>query len=217
MRERARGAELMDDPAADEASLLSAHRFIRFVNRFLNGARVSAAAFRRLAPGGTLLDVGVGSGDIPSAIGARAVGVDLHRGTLAVARRWSSILLVRADGRRLPFPDASFDVVHAAMFLHHLPDDDAIGVLREMDRVARVGVVVNDLVRNRRALAWAWLITRPVHADVRHDALLSVRRGFRRNEALALARRAGLGYLEYRAHFGHRFSLSGAKPCTTRS
>jgi SAM-dependent methyltransferase len=215
MRERARGAESMDDPSIDPAALRSEHRFIRFVNRFLNGRRASLRALASLGRVATVLDVGTGTGDIPTAMRARVVGVDLHRGTLALARSLSCFPLVRADGRRLPFANASFDVAHAAMFLHHLDDAGVVAALREMDRVARVGVVVNDLVRNRRAALWASALSLVAGAGVRRDAALSVRRGFTREEALALARRAGLPYLRYTRRFGHRFTLCGRKPCTT--
>src|SRR6476659_5436344 len=56
------------------------------------------------------------------------------------------------DGLALPYPDRSFDVVHASMVLHHLTVDEALRLIREMARVARLGVVVNDLERSR--LGW---------------------------------------------------------------
>jgi hypothetical protein len=80
-----------------------------------------------------------------------------------------------------------------------------------MDRVARVGIVVNDLVRSRRLLAWVSLLTLLARPHVRRDGELSVRAAFRREEILGVARRAGLGYLRYRPCFGHRFLLFGRK------
>ena len=52
---------------------------------------------------------------------------------------------VFADGRSLPYSDASFDVAHASLVLHHLEPADVVALLREMNRVSRRGIVVNDL------------------------------------------------------------------------
>ena len=43
------------------------------------------------------------------------------------------------------------------MVVHHLEPADAVALLREMARVARLGVVVNDLVRGRLYWAGAWV------------------------------------------------------------
>ena len=67
-------------------------------------------------------------------------------------------------------------------------------MLREMRRVSRRGVVVNDL--HRHPLAWVAIrtLTRLCSRSglIRHDAPLSVRRGFRRAELTSLARAAGV-------------------------
>ena len=60
------------------------------------------------------------------------------------------------------------------MFLHHLDDDAAAAVLREMDRVARRGIVAADLLRHRRAYAWVTLFTLLSGPMVKHDARASV-------------------------------------------
>jgi hypothetical protein len=97
------------------------------------------------------------------------------------------------------------------MFLHHLSDDDAVTVLRQMDRVASRGVIVADLLRNRRAYAWITLLTALAGPMVRHDARVSVAQAFTHAEALALRQRAGIEYTRYFHHFGHRFVLAGEK------
>ncbi len=87
-----------------------------------------------------------------------------------------------------------------------------MATLREFDRVARRGIIVNDLLRRRRALVWIRLFTLFANRYVKYDGPLSVRRGFTLPEIEALARRAGLDWLRVRVHFGHRFTLAGTKP-----
>ena len=63
-----------------------------------------------------------------------------------------------------------------------------------MGRVARLGIVVNDLIARRLAWVGAWLIAHLLTRNryTRHDAPLSVRRAYSRAEAAALLRQAGL-------------------------
>ena len=129
-----------------------------------------------------------------------------------------------ADGRGLPFADGAFDIAHASMVVHHLDPDDAVAFLRELRRVARHGLVVNDLVRGRLNWLGAWLL---IHATAtsrftRHDGPLSVRRAYTRAELLDLVAAAGLEPVATSpgspATGRDRGSLSrGARPGSTRT
>jgi ubiquinone/menaquinone biosynthesis C-methylase UbiE len=115
------------------------------------------------------------------------------------------------DGRSLPYPDRSFDVAHASLVLHHFPAGDSIGLLREMARVARLGVVVNDLERSRLGWLGAWLLGHLLTANryTRHDAPLSVRRAYRSDEMAAMLRDAGLVPVRtLRGAFGQRYAIA---------
>jgi ubiquinone/menaquinone biosynthesis C-methylase UbiE len=219
----------MDAPTAGAAELEASLAFIERVNCWLGYTRATIAHLDRLSrgwPAGrrlSILDVATGSGDVPRAVCAWAdrrgidvgvVGVDLHPVTLSIARQRTSdprISLVRGDALALPFVDSSFDVVLCSMFLHHLDEGDVIAALREIDRVARRGVIVADLLRSRRALVWITLFTMFAGAMVKHDARASVRQAFTVEEFGRLADAAGLRYARLHRHFGHRFVLSGSK------
>ena len=157
----------------------------------------------------SVLDVGCGAGDIPLALADRArragrqlrfVAVDARPEVLEAAialeprLAGGDVELHVADGRRLPFPDHAFDVAHTSMVLHHLEPPDAISLLGELRRVARRGVVVNDLARSRIAVAGAWLMGHLLTANrfTRNDAPLSVRRAYRPAEMRSLLVAAGL-------------------------
>jgi SAM-dependent methyltransferase len=97
--------------------------------------------------GRRLLDIGSNWGRWTIAAaraGYRATGVDPKEKAIKAARRVAEQLGVEADyvvgdGRGLPFPDASFDVVFSYSVLQHLPKDDVRLAVSEIGRVLRPG------------------------------------------------------------------------------
>jgi SAM-dependent methyltransferase len=222
--------EWMDDPGVDPAALADALAFIRRINVALGYTRATVSHLRRFSHSWskgtpiTLLDVATGTADVPRAVlrwadraghDVRLVGLDLHAATLAVATADNPdprLTFVRGDALALPFADRSVDYVLCGMFLHHLPEPAVVAALREMDRVARRGVVVGDLLRTRRAYAWITLFTLAASDMVRHDARGSVAAAFTPAELTALRDQAGLTYATPTRHFGHRLVLAGERP-----
>jgi arsenite methyltransferase len=99
----------------------------------------------RLAPGERVLDLGAGAGT-DSLLAAQMVGeqghvtgIDMTPEMLAKARAAAAAMgaanveFVEADAERLPFPDASFDVVISNGVIDLIPDKDA--VFAELHRV----------------------------------------------------------------------------------
>lgn len=222
--------EWMDDPHADPQALLRSLKFIRRVNFLLGYTRVTLRHLERISrswkPGERIrmVDLGTGSADIPLAILRWAdrrgfdiliVGLERHGRTAAMAvgraRGNPRLKIVQGDVLQMPLADGAFDYALTAMFLHHLTDAHAVAVLKAMNRLARRGVIVADLLRNRRAYACIKLFTAFSNPMVRHDAALSVLQAFDKAEAIELARGAGLDYLRYHRHFGYRFALVGEK------
>jgi hypothetical protein len=84
-------------------------------------------------------------------------------------------------------------------------------MLRELRRVARLGVVVNDLDRSMPAWIGAWLLVRVASRNryTRHDGPLSVRRAYRAAEVTPMAAATGLGVIHrVDAPGGHRYALA---------
>ena len=221
--------ELMDEDAADADELRRSLGFIRRVNRFLGYTRGIIRHLEQFSrswePGQPMriIDLATGSADIPQAIlrwadrrqfSLRIVAVERHPVTLAEANRRntdSRLTLLQADAFNLPFAPASFDYALNAMFLHHLDEEQVIQLLRIMDRLATRGLIVADLLRHQRALQWIRAMTALSTPMVRHDARVSVMQSFRQSEIERLRDQAGLDYLRYYRHFGHRFVLAGRK------
>jgi len=201
---RARGVELLDSPDIDPQVVTRSLSDVACANALFGG--ISAVmgelegALKDLQPKATLLDVGTGLGDIPcrAKAVARRKGVDLTTigldaaTELASASRSCVDVSICGDALHLPFPNDSIDVVMCSQVLHHFAGDDATTFIREMNRVARVRVVVSDLRRSWIAAAGIWLMSFPLrfHAVSRHDGVVSVMRGFTRTELVDTVQQA---------------------------
>ncbi len=231
MARRSLEREYMDDHTPPQAVVDEVYWFLGAISRWLGGTRATLRRFEELsldwAPAARIrvLDVASGGGDLARAIvcwgrgrgfDVQVTALDISPPVLQCARRRGvpdeRLRFVCADVHRPPCRDGAFDYVTCALFFHHLTDDEAIVMLQSFDRLATRGIVVNDLVRRWRHWAWSWLFTRPFNAVLRNDGPLSVRRAFRPDELLPLARRAGLAWLSLETHFGHRMTLAGERP-----
>jgi ubiquinone/menaquinone biosynthesis C-methylase UbiE len=202
-------------PADRDAALADIDR----LNTWFGGYALTLAALRRLVSDVALaqpllvVDVGGGRGDFARQLihrarrlrrGVRVILVDRDADLLAAAARRGhpNLLLVRADATALPFREGSVDIATMSLTLHHLPPDTAVASLNEMRRAARLGIIVNDLLRTRLTLVLVWIATRLLarHPISRHDGPLSVRRAYSAAELRALAEKAGMHAVRVERH-----------------
>ena len=190
----------------------------------------SARAISRLLPeGGTLLDLGCGSGRLLARLArgrpdVRAIGLDLSEPMLETGRQTLERegLAAQVELRRCDITDFDsevpdgLDVVSCNFALHHLPDEGLVS--RCFEAVARTrartgcGVWLFDFARLRNAKSWpamASLANWPGPV-VYNDAIASEKAAFTFDELTTLLDQAGLGDLqhararplgEYQAHW----------------
>jgi len=204
----------MDLPHQDEEALRSDLEHLAGLNKTFGARRAVAALFRDLSARMkrvVVIDLASGYGDHGRNMIARGrarqqtvtvVAMDYQLKTLQIARRATPLgekmFFVQADARQLPLRPHEANLAFCSLALHHFSDEDALSVLREMNRVAHDGTACIDLVRSRLAAWGIWLLTTFIVQDpmVRHDARLSVRRAFTGKEMLALVKQAGWSRLK---------------------
>jgi SAM-dependent methyltransferase len=227
----------MDDPSLPAAPHEQALRGLERINWWSGSAHILWGPIRQLAaerPGQPLrlLDVASGAGDVLLGLARRArragVPLDLHGCDLSAtalehARRRAAahglpITLVRRDVLTEPLP-AGFDVVTTSLFVHHLTDGQAVGLLKSMAESTSRLVLVNDLRRCARGLALAHVACRLLSRSpvVHTDGPRSVAAAFTPDEARRLAERAGLHGATVTRRWPFRFLLAWDKAHSARS
>jgi hypothetical protein len=227
LQRREHAEELLDAPSHDMAELDQSLGHVASVNRWLGGvSAITRYVKLLLRERGTvrLLDVATGSADIPLRIAQWArrhehtvqiLATDVHPQMLELARRrcrdYAEISVEHADALALPYQTNSFDASMLSLALHHFESDDQLRVLREMARVSRQWVLVNDLERTTLNYLGAKLLAATYWRGnrlTRHDGPLSVLRSFTKAELQAIGRAAGIGGRVER-HFFQRIVLIG--------
>jgi 2-polyprenyl-3-methyl-5-hydroxy-6-metoxy-1,4-benzoquinol methylase len=224
LEHRASGPELMDGPEFGFEEALDTFRFLVPVNRWFGGIRPIVSCFQRESRTWDrhttyrLLDAGGGVGDVAVALvqwarrGGHCVRVDLvdrHPNAIEFARQrcsgYPEVTPICQDV--LDLEGKEYDYVYASQFLHHFADEEVVPVLRSLLAMCRRKVVVGDLVRAPIAYLSTWFLTLWTSQVFRHDARMSVRRGFRVDELHGLLSDGGLHDITFEKHFFYRFLL----------
>jgi 2-polyprenyl-3-methyl-5-hydroxy-6-metoxy-1,4-benzoquinol methylase len=135
--------------------------------------------------------------------------IDNHPLIVELARQrclgYAEISVEKQDALQLA--EDRYDYVHASQFLHHFPDQEVGNVLRHLLGLCSKALVVSDLLHHPLHYAAAWLFSLPASQVFRHDARLSVRKGFRAHELRSLLEEHGFAGFQLEEHFLYRFLL----------
>jgi hypothetical protein len=202
--------EFLDRADCDPALAAASYRFMETVNARFGGIRIVRRFLAKETAGRytggpfRILDIGSGSCDIPLAVSrwARTYDIPLHftclemaghavdiaRGQLARAGN-PAVQLLQGDAFTHQ-PAEPYEWAVASMCFHHFSNAQILTLLQRLRGFVRNSVLINDLRRSRLAsLATRLLLAgTDTPAGVRHDALLSIRRGFNISELSSLLR-----------------------------
>ncbi|MFN8522573.1 MAG: class I SAM-dependent methyltransferase [Chloroflexota bacterium] len=174
---------LYDHVAHDYDQVFSQHVVEHYLNK-------RTEVVRGLLPmGGTVLDVGCGTGALAGWIarsGYAVAGVDSSTGMLAEAERNGVGAVYGAYSTALPFADGAFDLALSVATMHHLETVERVAAtIAEMGRVVRSGGFVLIWDHNPLNPYWPILMKR-VPQDHGDERLVSIW------ELIQAARLAGL-------------------------
>ncbi|MBA3520422.1 MAG: methyltransferase domain-containing protein [Rhizobiales bacterium] len=208
---RSHEAELMDTEAVPFEEFRECLRHLEFINRCTLAYRPTLGWLDRLlGRTGTdrpvsILDVGFGHGDMLRQISSwgrkrgvevRLAGIDLNPWSArAAALATPADMPIRYEvGNVFSVSGDRVDIVLSSLFAHHLPDAELVRFIRWMDASAELGWFVNDLHRHALPYHFIRMTTRmlPANRLVRHDAPVSVARGFTRRDWLGLLDQSGI-------------------------
>ena len=202
---RADALELLDRDDLDKTFALQSYRFMAIVNKYFGGTAIVrnfiANEARHKGSGETLriLDIGSGACDIAAAIcrWAQAAGfaieftcVETNGYAIEAARRnitqYPNIRLVQEDIFAY-CSTMSYDCAVGSLFFHHLSDEHITELVARLRTFGCKSMLINDLHRSCGCYLGGAIASAFLPAAVRHDALLSIRKGFKPDELRRLS------------------------------
>ena len=209
--------ELLDSDSGTPREVADSLADLRMLNRRFGGVNTMSSLLREVAAARGIseidwLDVAGGAGDVAtlagqslSRLGLIVRPVVMDRATTHMNGRGRNVC---GDALALPFRDSSFDVVGSSLFAHHLEPEELVRFARESLRVARLALVINDLIRHPLHLALA-LAGRPIYRSriTRHDSAASVRRAYTMDEVRGILASAGMTAITTRTFYLFRMGV----------
>jgi hypothetical protein len=210
--------ELLDDDLGTPAEIAQSLRDLQRINEWFGGTRTTVRLLQRIANEGncqslTLLEVGAGNGQVPIAARERLArrGIKLRVTFLdrvASHLPQNGVAAVAAEATQLPFRDRSFDVVECNLVTHHFDVGTLERFAGEALRVARIAVLINDLIRNRVHLALTYAGLPLFRSRItRHDAPASVRQAYTLEEMRSIVSRTAARRIEISTHYLYRMGV----------
>ena len=206
--------ELLDDDAGSAAEVSSSLADLGRINRWFGGVRVLSRLVERVAERAgrrelTLLDVAGARGELPARAAGRLQQKNIRLATTVLDRATSHLTpgnrSVVGNALALPFRDASFDLVSASLFVHHLEPDEVRQFVNEALRVSRLAVLIDDIRRHplHLALVYAGM---PLYRSriTRHDAPVSIHRAYTPEEVRGLLGQTAAAEVDVRTYYLYR-------------
>ncbi len=226
LKYRSAEKEYLDSNHIETRDLYRNLEELHIINKRLGGYNASrkglAAILNTNKPIRTVLDIGFGGGDSIKQLSNYSdqkhaklffYGVDLKKDCLTYAENNLKTLyntqLICDDYRNIaPELLEQTDVIHCSLFLHHLSDEEIIRLFK-FAKANNCIILVNDLHRNWVAYQSIKLLTFLFSRSylVKNDAPLSVKRGFKKQELIALLQKAGFKDYSVKWSWAFRYIL----------
>jgi 2-polyprenyl-3-methyl-5-hydroxy-6-metoxy-1,4-benzoquinol methylase len=210
---RTQDTEIMDDFSLQGEELQAALDQIAQINQLLGGNKLTLHGIRKLlkqsnpAKPITIADIGCGNGDMlrmlanfgkENNFNFNLIGIDANNFTINYAKKlsseYSNIEYIGVDIFSEDFKTIKYDIVLCTLTLHHFTNEEILNIITTFNNNAHIGIVINDLHRNKLAYRLFELICVIFNLKrmSRKDGLVSILRGFKRNELEEFSKKLNL-------------------------
>lgn len=171
-----------------------------------------------------IIDLGCGGGDTMIHIAEwgrrknlkiRLTGIDRNPLVIDYMKQkcsgYPEITGMVSDYRRLLKSKKTADIMHCSLFCHHLTDEEIVDLLVYFRKSARIGFVINDLIRSRLAYYLVKILTSVANGSEvsRNDGPVSVLRGFNFHELNMFMKRASITKYQISPKWAFRVVITG--------
>ena len=211
-KHRTEEEEIMDDFSLKGEELREALDKIAVINRLLGGNKLTLEGIQKLLTATkdkhiTIVDVGCGNGDMLRALADfgkkkkytfHLIGIDANAFTIEYAKQLSSdypmIQYQCWDIFEEAFRKLKYDIVLCTLTLHHFKNNQIDYLLQLFNNNAKLGIVINDLHRNKVAYRLFQLVcfVFQLNKMSREDGLISILRGFKKKELVQFSEKNNL-------------------------
>lgn len=210
---RTDATEIMDDFQLEGKVLQDALDKIAVINQLLGGNRVTLQGVKTLLKEIdknlviTIVDVGCGNGDMLRYIADyglendykfNLIGVDANYFTINHAKNlskgYSNISYKCIDVFSKEFNEVKYDIIVCTLTLHHFKNKEIIKLIKQFYQNSSIGIVINDLHRTivSYRLFQAVCFVFNLNKMSREDGLVSILRGFKKQELEDFSKELGL-------------------------
>ena len=226
-RNRSSEIELMDDTSLEPHVLDAVLQDVSLANRLLGGNRITRNAVMSMISKKpdkeyTIMDVGCGDGAMLRQLAAicrkkpyrvRFIGLDINESAIALAQQHSKdypeIAYYAGDILKDNRHGLYADITLCTLTLHHIPSSQIPGFLAGMAKITQRAILINDLQRSSLAY-YLFKIFSAIFIKTkiaRHDGLVSIKKGFKRNELIAFSRQVPSFYPKVEWKWAFRYLL----------
>jgi len=204
--------ELLDGDNIPFADIQLNMQELNTINKYLGGHSITIAGVKALTAGGTpghplsICEIGCGGGDNLKAIEsycrkknipAQFIGIDIKADCTAFAMQQYPALKaswITSDYSLVDFGTRKPDIIFSSLFCHHFTEAELSLMLQWMKANTTKGFFINDLHRHPLAyysIKWVTSLFSRSYL-VKNDGPLSVARGFKKREWVAIFKTAGI-------------------------
>lgn len=216
--------EIMDDFDLPPAEITPVLEGLGKMNALFGGHKSIIKSLKKFAVsnGDSISDWGCGGGDTLIAIAKWAKGkqitlnlngVDAAPAAVNYARQqaegYNNISITQADVIDEAYLIKPAEVIICSLFTHHFDDERWVKLICNMQASAQKGIIITDLHRHRLLYHAIVFITQVFtrNAMAQNDGPLSVMRGFKKHELLALLKKAQIDNFKLTWRWPFRWEL----------